>query len=219
MAYATPRLGLRERKKERTRHTIIDVATRLFEEQGYSETTLAQIADVAEIAPSTFFNYFPSKVDIVFGLTDAVIDSARTRIVERPLDESASEAIVSWLRDDLHEVEEPYADALRRIPQIIHSVPELVAEERLRFALLEDVFAEGFGRELGESPDGIRARVLATIALRGILDVWNTWYKRHADDADFDLAELLGLKAEYVENALQAGLATIAVLPGPLDAD
>ena len=76
-------LGLRERKKKRTRHTIIDVATRLFAAQGYHETTLAQIAEVAEIAPSTFFNYFPSKVDIVFGLTDAMIDSARDRIVER----------------------------------------------------------------------------------------------------------------------------------------
>ena len=63
--------------------TIVDVATRLFDEQGYNETTLVQIADAAEIAPSTFFNYFSSKVDVVFGLIDAIVESARARILGR----------------------------------------------------------------------------------------------------------------------------------------
>ena len=66
MSTTSQRPGLRERKKQRTRRTIVDVATRLFAEQGYDATTLVQIADEAEIAPSTFFNYFPAKVDIVF---------------------------------------------------------------------------------------------------------------------------------------------------------
>jgi len=80
MVAATSRPGLRERKKQQTRLRIVDVATRLFVEQGYQQTTLAQIAEEADVAPSTFFNYFATKVDIVFSMFDAVIDSAQRRI-------------------------------------------------------------------------------------------------------------------------------------------
>ncbi|HWE82184.1 MAG TPA: TetR/AcrR family transcriptional regulator [Gaiellaceae bacterium] len=217
MTQTVPRLGLRERKKQRTRQTIIEVAIHLFGERGYSETTLAQIADVAEIAPSTFFNYFRSKVDIVFAANDAISESARERIVGRPSGESAADAVVSWIREDLGEVERPFNEALRWIPKIIASDPELVAENRLRLALIEDIFAEGFASDLHETAEGMRARVMAAITLRAILDVWNAWYEHHFGDPEFDLADLLLVKAEYVNEVLVAGLAAVANLPSPPD--
>jgi AcrR family transcriptional regulator len=208
-----PGLGLRERKKQRTRQTIIEVATHLFAEQGYSETTLVQIAGAAEIAPSTFFNYFSSKVDIVFGLHQAVFESARERVLERPAGEPATKALLAWITEDLPEAEAPYKEALREIPKIVASVDELRAEERLRHALLEDVFAASFARDFGESADGLRARVMAAIALRGMLDVWRSWYERHSGDADFDPAQVFALKADYLERALNAGLTAVETLP------
>ncbi|MDQ1733672.1 MAG: hypothetical protein QOK10_3831, partial [Pseudonocardiales bacterium] len=54
-------LGLRDRKKIQTRVTIRREAMRLIEENGYANTTVEQIADAAEVSPSTFFRYFPSK--------------------------------------------------------------------------------------------------------------------------------------------------------------
>ena len=57
-------LGLRERKTLKTKEAIQREALRLFEEQGYGETTIEQIAAAAEISPSTFFNYFPTKEDV-----------------------------------------------------------------------------------------------------------------------------------------------------------
>jgi AcrR family transcriptional regulator len=217
MAAVSPKVGLRERKKQRTRQAIVEVGTDLFVRQGYQQTTLAQIAEAADVSPSTFFNYFRTKVDIVFCLFDAVIDSARRRIAERPEGEPAIKAIAAWLTEDLATVEQPYAGAIWRFPTIISSAPELLAEERLREAQLEDVLAAGFARDLGESPDGVRARVLAAIALRGMLEAWAAWFEKHATDADLQLSEALAAKAVYVMAALERGLEMVESLPGPPD--
>jgi AcrR family transcriptional regulator len=206
--------GLRARKKRRTRETIVRVAVELFAERGYQATTLVEIADAAEIAPSTLHTYFPSKADIVFALFDAVIESARQYVVDRPgRESSAVDAVLAWVKEELPTVEAPYVEALRLIPRLVDAEPELEAEQRLRRARLEDVLAEAFARDLDEPADHLRARVMATIAMRGMLEVWEAWYRRHADDADFDVGDLFDLKTAYLERALQAGAAAIEQLP------
>ena len=214
---AAAKPGLRERKKQRTRQAIVDTATRLFLQQGYQQTTLVQIAGEADVATSTFFNYFATKVDIVFCLLDVVTASAQQRIAERPEGEPAIDAIAAWLREDLPRVEQPYAELIRQMPEIIASAPELQDEERLRYALLEDVLAAGFARDLGESPDGMRARVLAAMALRGMLEAWNAWLERHAADTELQLSDALEAKAEYVVRVLRSGFEYVELLPSPTD--
>src|SRR6202521_1043886 len=81
-------IGMRERKKLKTRDSIQRTALRLFEKHGYEQTTIEQIAAAAEISPSTFFNYFPTKEDVVlFDAYDPIIFSMMSSIpASQPLE-------------------------------------------------------------------------------------------------------------------------------------
>src|SRR3954467_502776 len=92
-------MGLRERKKEQTRRAIEDAAFRLFDERGYSATTVADIAEAADIAPRTFFAYFPSKEAVVFADFDEVFGALEARMRDRPDGENAFEALRAWIGD------------------------------------------------------------------------------------------------------------------------
>jgi AcrR family transcriptional regulator len=59
----------RERKRRQTRRLLFETALRLFDEQGYQQTSVAQIAAAADVATKTFFNHFPTKEAVLFAET------------------------------------------------------------------------------------------------------------------------------------------------------
>lgn len=153
---AATKLGLRERKKQQTRETIARAALRLFAERGYDETTLADIADAADVAPRTIFGYFESKEDILLCEERGFLSELKRRLDERPPGTTTVDAI----REFLSAIEHPDEEAKLR-KKVIGANPELQVKLRGRHAQLEPMLAESIAKDLGAEPGDIRPLLVA----------------------------------------------------------
>ena len=79
--------GLRQRKKDSSRRAIEDAAWELFAEKGYDETSINDIAERADVAPRTFFRYFPTKEAVMYPQFEELLQSVRDEFHKRPADE------------------------------------------------------------------------------------------------------------------------------------
>ncbi|MQY27942.1 hypothetical protein NRB56_35250 [Nocardia sp. RB56] len=93
-----PPSALRDRKRERTRRSLLEAAVELFETRGYEATTVADIAAAAEVGTRTFFNYFESKEELLFPDPDERVQSAVRAIATRRPDERPVEVLLRALR-------------------------------------------------------------------------------------------------------------------------
>jgi AcrR family transcriptional regulator len=118
-------LGLRERKKIKTRQAIRREAFRLFDANGYAATTVEQIAEAAEVSPSTFFRYFPSKESLL--LADDLDPLILQAFEAQPPDLSPTQAIRRAYRDVLANLSEEQLDFENTRQRLIFSIPELKA--------------------------------------------------------------------------------------------
>src|ERR1700722_1650920 len=91
---------LRERKKERTRQAILAAATQLFATKGYSETTITEIAEAAEVGRRTFFSYFPTKEILIFGALERRLDRLEATLAELPPPIALSTMLDKWIEID-----------------------------------------------------------------------------------------------------------------------
>jgi AcrR family transcriptional regulator len=150
------RPGLRERKKQRTRETIINVAMELFAERGYEHTTIAEIADAAEVSPRTIFAYFPTKEDIVFCDLPDVQERLARALRERPEGATALDALRDFIAASFGP--DPTRELRKRI--VAHD-ETLRRSERARFAPFEQLMVEAIAEDLHAGPDDIRPQIVA----------------------------------------------------------
>jgi AcrR family transcriptional regulator len=93
-----PTPGLRDRKKEKTRLAIQDAALELFVEQGFDATTVEQIAALAEVSTATFFRYFKTKGEVIFGDNQYGTKDLERSISNRPSSEDDLRAVRQAMR-------------------------------------------------------------------------------------------------------------------------
>jgi AcrR family transcriptional regulator len=164
----SPSPGLRERKKQKTRDTIIKVALELFAERGYEQTTIAEIADAAEVSPRTIFAYFPSKEDIVFCDVPEIQERFARALEHRAEGVTALDA----LRDIIAESLDLGPNELLR-KRIVARDETLRRSERARQAPFEQLMVEAIAKDLGAGRDDIRPQIVSaalTAAFSAIRD-------------------------------------------------
>ena len=152
----SPSPGLRERKKQKTRDTIVKVALELFAERGYEQTTIAEIAEAAEISPRTIFAYFPSKEDILFCDLPETQERLAQALRERPEGATALDALRDFIAGSLS----PDRNELLR-KRILASDETLRRNERARLAPFEQLMVEAIAEDLHAGPDDIRPQIVA----------------------------------------------------------
>ena len=125
---------------------------------------MADIAAAADIAPRTFFAYFPSKEAVVFHDFDALFESLQERIEGRPEGETAIDALRSWLEVTMPSAHAESEEAELRKRMCLDD-PSLAAHQQHLLARLEVVLRVGVARDLGEPADGLRPKLVAAAAV------------------------------------------------------
>ncbi|MBL7258421.1 TetR family transcriptional regulator [Paractinoplanes lichenicola] len=186
--------GLRERKKAKTRATIRAVAMQLFTSQGYAATTVEQIAESAEVSPSTFFRYFPTKEDVV--VTDdydpLIIEAIRAQPPETPV----ADAVLLGMRQVFERLTEQEWDSERRRQELFRSVPELLARQLQATVAAVEMLTGVIAERLGVPPTDFGARALAGAFVGVSLTFLPPGRPHHFDSHDFDNVReaLIGLR-------------------------
>src|SRR3954464_12841143 len=77
-------MGRRERKKAATRKAISDAATELFLERGFDAVSIREVAEKADVSPTTVFAHFPQKEALVWDEDDEQRELLIAAVRDRP---------------------------------------------------------------------------------------------------------------------------------------
>ncbi|NBM20011.1 TetR family transcriptional regulator [Streptomyces sp. GC420] len=156
-------VGRRELRKAATRKALHDAARRLFEEHGYEQTTVRDIATAAGVTERTFFRYFPSKEDLVLGevldLIPALQDLVRSRPDDEPPYEAALRAVLTLTTSQ------------GRIALMFSGPPRRFADDPARhsrspvLAQFEDGLADALAERIAKHDTGTRVEIALRAAV------------------------------------------------------
>lgn len=154
--------GMRARKRRQTRERIVEAALTLFLDRGFEAATVDEIAAAADVSKRTFFDYFPSKEDVVFAWQDAFGGALAEAIAARPTEESlvktVEEAFVSSIAAATH----PRSVA---IEALVRNTPTLSARDYRKYAHLEHVLVEALSKRADMGRETLQIEVLAMVAI------------------------------------------------------
>jgi AcrR family transcriptional regulator len=168
--------GLRERKKARTRAALREHALRLFREKGYQNTTVEQIAAAAEVSPSTFFRYFPTKEDLV--LQDDMDTRMFAALEQQPAELSPIAAVRAATRQVFASYTEADLEIIRETTRLTMTVPEIRARALDEFARTIEVFADAVAKRSGRPADDLAVRTVAGAIMGVVMAItlpWEGW--------------------------------------------
>lgn len=204
-------------KKHKVRQAILRETMRLFEERGYKETTVEQIASAAEISTTTFYRYYASKEDVLLSGTHergphqsgpAPRDDEGQGLhfaTRPPRGLSATERLRLMLRGiQSSGVFDPQQreEMLARL-RMVNSIPELRALNALRTQKDLGQLAALLAGPSGADPESHEIRVLAAAVGGAVAETLRLWIEENGAS---DVGELLDRTLDLLAPALEAGI-------------
>lgn len=150
----TTEMGLRESKKQETRQLISDCATRLFIDQGFEQTTIAEIAAAARVAKKTVTNYFPRKEDLALDHHEAFTEGLARTVAEREPGEEPLTALGRTFRAALLAHSPVVGFTGPAFARMVADSPTLTARLRELHDLREESLAAALAAAPGTDPEG-----------------------------------------------------------------
>jgi TetR/AcrR family transcriptional regulator, regulator of mycofactocin system len=168
------------------------IALDLFIRNGFTETTLDDIAAAAGIARRTFFGYYSSKNDVVWGDFDVLLGGMEAWLAEAPADVPLLDVLTSAVVRFNALPPEAVPAHRQRMSLILH-VPALQAHSTLRYADWRGVIARFAARRLGQPVDGLRAQLIGHLSLGSAVAAYERWLADESADLGVLLAEAFRL--------------------------
>lgn len=160
-------LGRRERKKAATRKSISDVATMMFLERGFDNVSIREVAEAADVSPTTVFAHFPQKEALVFDEDDEQRDRLVGAVRQRPADSSIAAAIHAFYAAEIRADAEEHGDGVaRRFLDFLNATPALREYAEKMWLRHEDALADVIATELGLASPSAEIRVFARFVLQ-----------------------------------------------------
>jgi AcrR family transcriptional regulator len=197
--------SLRKLKKERSREAIVAAAYRLFAEQGFDQTTVDEIARVAEVSQRTFFRYFGTKHDVVFADRARRIARFRELLATQRAQRAPVETVFLALVELARECQ-ANRDALLREYRIVETHPLLAAKD----AELDFGYELAVAETLAGRPRGgggklpRRARILAGAIFGAVRATLADWFQGGCRG---DLVAMGRQTQAYLESGVRAASA------------
>jgi AcrR family transcriptional regulator len=193
--------GLRERKRARVRQELMDAAAALFAERGFDQVTVDEIADAADVAPRTFYRYFPVKEDVATADLQETSALLLEELAARPPEEPPLVALREAIRLPVARVlEQPRLCAAMRM---LGTSPSLLAHEMAMRARTSEAVTRVLAERMGVDDEAdVRPRVIAACFMASIGVAFHGWLEDGArDDLSPRVDEVMALLRRGLEPA------------------
>jgi AcrR family transcriptional regulator len=186
-------MSLRERKKRLAQATIEEAALRLFQQQGYEQTSIQDVADAVMMSPRTFFRYFASKEEVLLGPIHAIQSDGLRFLQQIASTESPQTALRATMEYLASQYQQQRTSFLLRYRVAIQT-PSIVSFYLQAVTQTESALCDALCSHLETAKNRQKMRFLVALYMTALRVALNVWLEQEAQE---DLVSLLG---EYLDS-------------------
>ena len=186
---------------------LVKAALELFEEQGFENTSVVEIADRARVTTRTFFRYFPDKREVLFGESESIRSALVRAILDAPDVTDPLRVVTTTLAEFDWGV--LGIELQRRRHAVIAANPGLLERDLIKQHDIAIEFIQALRRRGVEEN---AARLATRVGVQAFATAYAQWVVR---DDDADLRKLTDAALDLLQTLVPVSRATDQVGKSP----